>query len=167
MRKMAISFLTVFAFLAFISIASANVSTVPAGGSTICENASWLVDNLSDDQETTIQFDIGPHAYVWEKTYTQVLEPGGFRANAIAAKTKVTNKGPGAISVNCQHKRADSHDWKVDAGSQKTYQTNYHMDHVVPSTYIEPGLGQPQGTERSLFSQGGGASGGAIPEINR
>ncbi|MBT5762458.1 MAG: hypothetical protein HOI59_01200, partial [Nitrospina sp.] len=58
-------------------------------------------------------------------------------------------------------------DWKKDAGSQKTYQNNYHMDHVTPSTYIEPGMGQPEGTERGLFSQNGGGDGGGTSERNR
>jgi hypothetical protein len=36
------------------------------------------------------------------------------------------------------------------------------MDHVTPGTYIEPGLGQPEGTERGIF----GVS-GAKKEIDR
>lgn len=42
------------------------------------------------------------------------------------------------------------HDWKIEAGAGKTYQSDYHMDHVQPGTYVEPGLGQPQGTERGI-----------------
>ena len=34
--------------------------------------------------------------------------------------------------------------------------------------YVEPGMGQPLGTERGLFSQnGGGAGGGATSEVSR
>ncbi len=74
----------------------------------------------------------------------------------------ITNKGPGRISVNCQRQRFDRHDWKIDAGSGKTYQSNYHLDHVKPETYIEPGLGQPEGTERGVFGVTG-----AKPEAYR
>ena len=56
---------------------------------------------------------------------------------------------------------------KIDAGSGKTYQPNYHMDHVRPGTYIEPGMGMEQGHERGLFSQRGGGFGGDISESNR
>ncbi|MBT5257712.1 MAG: hypothetical protein HOL75_02225, partial [Nitrospina sp.] len=79
-------------------------------------------------------------------------------ANAIAQKTVFKNKGPGNVSVNCQRQRFDRHDWKIDAGSGKTYQSDYHMDHVTPGSYIEPGFGMPQGTERGLFSNMGNKS---------
>ncbi|MFQ5672052.1 MAG: hypothetical protein ACE5G9_03080 [Nitrospinales bacterium] len=141
--------------LAFSTLASANVSIVKPGGQTTCENASWVVYNLSEDSETSIQFDIGPYAYAWDKVWNRTLPPGGFQTNAIAVKSSISNKGPGDIQVNCQRKRFDSHDWKIDAGSGKTYQPNYHLDHVRPSTYIEPGLGLEPGYERGLFGTQG------------
>ena len=70
--------------------------------------------------------------------------------------------------MNCQKRDNNAaHDWKIDPGSHKTYQVDYHMDHVRPSTYIEPGMGQPEGTERGLFSQRGDSSGGTTGEIDR
>ena len=70
-------------------------------------------------------------------------------------KTTFKNNGPGNVIVNCQRQRADRHDWKIDAGSGKTYQSEYHLDHVQPGTYIEPGLGLPEGTERGIFGTQG------------
>ncbi len=49
----------------------------------------------------------------------------------------------------------DRHDWKIDPGSGKTYQSNYALDKVQPGTYIEPGLGMPQGMERGIGSARG------------
>ena len=148
--------LAVFAFLAVATVASANVTNVKSGGAVVCEDASWIVYNVSETQDTTIKFDIGPHAYAWKKIFKYTMSPGGFAANAIALKSTITNNGPGEVQVNCQRKRYDSHHWKVDAGSGKTYQQNYHLDHVKPGTYIEPGLGQPEGTEgRALFDVSG------------
>ena len=156
MLKKSTVVLAVFAFLTVATVASANVTNVKAGGKAVCEDASWIVYNISETQDTNIKFDIGPYAYAWKKVFKYTLPPGGFEANAIALKSTITNNGPGDIQVNCQRKRYDSHDWKVDAGSGKTYQSDYHMDHVQPGTYIEPGLGQPQGTEgRALFDISG------------
>ena len=142
--------LTVLAFLVFATLASANTTVVKAGGSSVCQDASWIVYNISETEEANIQFDIGPYSYAWSKKWNRTLPPGGVQTNAVALKSTISNKGPGDVQVNCQRKRYDSHDWKVDAGSGKTYQPNYHMDHVRPGTYIEPGLGLPEGTERSL-----------------
>ena len=49
-------------------------------------------------------------------------------------------------------------------GSGKSYQPNYSMDHVTPGTYIEPGLGQPEGTERGIFGTQGTGDGGTTGE---
>ena len=152
MRRTAVSLITIFSLFSFVALASANVTEVKAGGKAICENASWVVYNLSETEETNITFDIGPHAYAWEKIFKATLPPGGYETNALAMKSIITNDGPGDISVNCQRQRFDRHDWKIDPGSGKTYQSNYHLDHVRPGTYIEPGMGLPEGTERGIFS---------------
>ena len=151
MRRTAVSLITVFALFSFVALASANVTEVKAGDKAVCENASWVVYNLSETEDTDIEFDIGPHAYAWEKLFKATLPPGGYETNAMAMKSIITNKGPGAISVNCQRQRFDRHDWKIDPGSGKTYQSDYHLDHVRPGTYIEPGMGLPEGTERGIF----------------
>jgi hypothetical protein len=158
MRRTAISLISVFALFSFVTFASANEVVVKAGGKSVCENASWIVYNLSETEDTNITFDIGPHAYAWEKVFKATLPPGGYETNAMAMKSIITNKGPGAISVNCQRQTFDRHDWKIDPGSGKTYQSDYHLDHVRPGTYIEPGMGLPEGTERGIF---GAASGNA------
>lgn len=132
-------------------------------GFSTCENAGWVVYNLSETAETTIEFDIGPHGFAWEKVWKVAIPAGGYETNAIASKSVITNKGPGDITVNCQRQLFDRHDWKIDAGSGKTYQPNYQMDHVVPQTYIEPGFGQPEGTERDV----GGVIGGQRGEAAR
>ena len=156
MLKRSAVILAVFAFLAVATVVNANVTNVKSGGSAVCEDASWIVYNISETQDTNIKFDIGPYAYAWKKVFKYTLPPGGFEANAIALKSTITNNGPGEIQVNYQRKRYDAHHWKVDAGSGKTYQSDYHLDHVRPGTYIEPGLGQPRGTEgRALFDISG------------
>jgi hypothetical protein len=152
MRRTAFSLITVFALFSFVATASANVTEVKAGGTATCENSSWVVYNTSETEETNITFDIGPYAYAWEKVFKATLPPGGYETNAMAMKSTITNKGPGSISVNCQRQRFDRHDWRMDAGSGKTYQSNYHLDHTRPNTYIEPGMGMPKGTERGIFS---------------
>lgn len=169
MRKTVVALLAVF-FVFSVSVASANVSTVKAGSKATCLNASWVIENLSETDETKVNVHLGKHAYGWDMNFDRDLEPGGFLANALELKTVFTNNGPGDIQVNCQAHRVESAsrvDWKKDAGSSKAYQTNYHLDHVRPGTYIEPGLGQPLGTERGLFSQTGNASGGSVGESNR
>jgi hypothetical protein len=155
MRRTAISLISVFALFSFVTFASANEVVVKAGGESVCENASWIVYNLSETEDTNITFDIGPHAYAWEKVFKATLPPGGYETNAMAMKSIITNKGPGAISVNCQRQTFDRHDWKIDPGSGKTYQSDYHLDHVRPGTYIEPGMGLPTGTERGIFGAAG------------
>jgi hypothetical protein len=152
MRKKGLVIFAMFAFLAVAVTASANVSNVDPGGKTVCENASWVVNNLSETDETTVVIDLGPMAYSWHKVVTRTIPPGGFQANALEPRTIFENKGPGVIQVNCQRQRFDRHDWKIDPGSGKTYQSDYHMDHVTPGTYIEPGLGMPEGTERGIFA---------------
>ena len=176
MRKTVVTLLAVFFVFSIFSvtIASANVQTVKAGTSASCLRASWVIENLSETQSTTVHINVGPIGYSWNKNFDRTLSPGGFLANASEPKSTFDNKGPGDILLNCQRHRVESAsrvDWKRDAGSQKTYQSNYHMDHVTPSTYIEPGMGQPEGTERGLFSVRGGmdasGSGGATGEVNR
>ncbi len=169
MKKTVVALFAVF-FVFSVSIASANVSTLKAGSSTVCLNASWVIENLSEVAGTKVHIHIGPLGYSWNKNFNRTLMPGGFLANSLEPKTVFKNNGPGEVLVNCQRSRVESsnrHEWKKDPGSQKTYQTNYHMDHVRPSTYVEPGMGQPEGTERGLFSQAGGGSGGATGESNR
>ena len=146
-------------FVFSVSVASANVSTVKAGGTADCLRAGWVIENLSETKSTTVHIDLGIMAYSWKKNFDRTIAPGDFLANAANNKATFTNKGPADISLNCQRTRvenANRHEWKKDAGSQKTYQSNYHLDHVRPGTYIEPGMGQPEGTERGLFSQTNG-----------
>jgi hypothetical protein len=158
MRKKSLVISALFAFLFVAVAANANVSNVAAGEKTVCLNASWVVSNLSETDPTTVVIDLGPMAYSWHKVITRKIAPGGFQANALEPKTTFDNKGPGTIQVNCQRQAADRHDWKIDPGSGKTYQSNYHLDHVKPGTYIEPGMGMPEGTERGIFSVGGNKS---------
>ena len=158
MRKTVLALLAVF-FVFSVSVASANVATVQPGGSAQCERAGWVIENQSETKDTVVHIDIGKLAYSWTKNFDRTLPPGDFLANALEEKTTFKNKGPAAITLNCQRSRmenANRHEWKKDAGSHKTYQSNYHLDHVTPGTYIEPGMGQPQGTERGLFSQTNG-----------
>jgi len=154
MRKNIVTLLAVF-FVFSVSVASANVSVVKAGGKADCLRAGWVIENLSETQSTTVHIHLGTVAYSWNKNFDRTIPPGDFLANAANKKASFTNKGPAAISLNCQRSRVENsnrNEWKKDAGSQKTYQPNYHLDHVKPSTYIEPGMGQPEGTERGLFS---------------
>ena len=150
MKKSLIALCTAFVVMAFAVSANANVTVLKPGESSVCINASWIAYNVSEAADTNIEFDIGPWGYNWGKLMKRTIAPGGFQAGSIAMGTKFKNNGPGNLSVNCQRQRFDRHDWKIDAGSQKTYQPNYHLDHVQPGTYIEPGLGQPWGTERGL-----------------
>ena len=168
MRKTVVALLAVF--FVSVTVASANVSTVKAGSKGSCLKASWVIENLSETAETTVHINVGAIAYSWNKNFDRTIEPGGFLANSLEEKSTFENKGPGDITINCQAHRVESAsrvDWKKDAGSHKTYQSNYHMDHVRPGTYIEPGMGQPEATERGLFSQNGNASGGGVRESNR
>ncbi|MBI4384684.1 MAG: hypothetical protein HY579_11700 [Nitrospinae bacterium] len=162
-RKTVVSIFTALAFVTFGASAYANVNVVKKGESSTCENASWVVYNLSETDDTNIEFDIGPHGFAWEKVWKVAIPAGGYETNAIAMKSTIKNAGPGDVTVNCQRQLFDRHDWKIDAGSGKTYQSNYQMDHVVPQTYIEPGFGQPEGTERDIT----GVIGGQRSEANR
>ena len=47
MRKNIVTLLAVF-FVFSVSVASANVSTVPAGGKADCLRAGWIIENLSE-----------------------------------------------------------------------------------------------------------------------
>ena len=158
MRKNIVTLLAVF-FVFSVSVASANVSVVKAGSKADCIRAGWVIENLSETQATTVHIHLGTVAYSWKKNFDRTIAPGDFLANAANNKATFTNKGPADISLNCQRTRVENsnrHEWKKDPGSQKTYQSNYHLDHVRPGTYIEPGMGQPEGTERGLFSQTNG-----------
>ena len=158
MRKTVVTLLAVLLVFS-VSVASANVSVVKAGSKADCLRAGWVIENLSETKSTTVHIHLGTVAYSWNKNFDRTLPPGDFLANAANNKATFTNKGPADISLNCQRTRVENsnrHEWKKDAGSQKTYQSNYHLDHVRPSTYIEPGMGQPEGTERGLFSQTNG-----------
>ena len=169
MRKTIVALLAVF-FVFTVSIASANVSTLKSGSKSDCLNASWVIENLSETTSTVVHINVGPIGYSWNKNFDRTIPPGDFLAHALQPKSTFTNKGPADILVNCQATRVENsnrHEWKKDAGSQRTYQSNYHMDHVRPGTYIEPGMGQPEGTERGLFSQNAGGSGGATGEAAR
>ncbi len=159
---------TLLAFLFVVGSANAAVTSLKAGESTNCVNAGWVVTNQSEEQDTVITFDVGPIGYGWGKTAARTLAPGGYQANALARKTVFHNKGPGTVSVNCQRRATDFfHDWKIDAGSSKTYQADYHSDHVTPGTYIEPGMGLPVGTERGIFGGAGTGDGGGTGERYR
>ncbi len=91
MKKM-VSIFTVFAVMAFVAVANANVNVVQPGGQSVCENASWKVDNLSETEETVITYNLGPIAYGWGKDEEVSLAPGGFETNAMAKKSVITNK---------------------------------------------------------------------------
>ena len=157
MKKTVFALIVAVAFMLVASISSAAVSVLAAGQSGICEKAGWVATNQSEQKDTQLVFNVGPIGYGWGKDVTRTLAPGGYQANALAQRTVFKNKGPGKVTINCQRRATDFfHDWKVDTNSL-TYQPNYNMDHVTPGTYIEPGLGQPEGTERGIFGGAGGA----------
>ena len=152
MKKTVVALTVAVAFIFVASISSAAVTSVPAGKSTVCVQSAWIAYNTDEQRDTQLQFNVGPIGYGWGKDVVRTLAPGGYQANAITQKTVFKNKGPGKVTINCQRRAQDYfHDWKTDPGSGKTYQPNYSMDHVTPGTYIEPGLGQPEGTERGIF----------------
>ncbi len=151
MRKMAFSLLAIFAVLCWVTTASAHKTTLGSGDKSVCKNGSWAIQNTSETAETTVVFNPGPYGYHWGKPHKRSIAPGGFQQGGIAILTTFENKGPAPVTVNCQRRAIDFfHDWKVDSGSGMTYQPDYHMDHVQPGTYIEPGLGMPEGTERGI-----------------
>ena len=156
MKKTVLALTVAVAFIFVASISSAAVTVLAAGQSGICEKAGWLATNQSEQKDTQLVFNVGPIGYGWGKDVTRTLAPGGYQANALAQKTVFKNKGPGKVTINCQRRATDFfHDWKMDPGAGKTYQPNYSSDHVSPGTYIEPGLGMPEGTERGLFGVAG------------
>ena len=159
MKKTVFALIVAVAFMFVASISSAAVTVLAAGQSGICEKAGWLATNQSEQKDTQLVFNVGPIGYGWGKDVTRTLAPGGYQANALAQRTVFKNKGPGKVTINCQRRATDFfHDWKIDAGSGSTYQPNYFSDHVTPGTYIEPGMGQPEGTERGIFGVSGHAS---------
>ena len=168
MRKTLVALMAVFFVFSIFSVASAGVSTIDAGKSSVCFNAGWNIVNLSEDKATKVHINVGPIGYSWNKHFDRTLAPGGFLTHALQPKSTFDNKGPGPIQLNCQKQVSEAaHDWKIDPGGQRTYQVDYHLDHVRPGTYIEPGMGQPEGTERGLFSQRGAQSGGTVGEVAR
>jgi hypothetical protein len=155
MKKTVIALTVALAFMFVASISSAAVNVLAAGQSTTCERAGWIATNQDEKRDTQLVFNVGPIGYGWGKDVTRTLAPGGYQANALAARTVFKNKGPGKVTINCQRRATDFfHDWKVDTNSL-TYQPDYHSDHVTPGTYIEPGLGMPVGTERGIFGGSG------------
>ena len=156
MKKTIVALTLAVVFMFVASISSAATSVLSAGQTGFCDKAGWIAYNLDETQDTKLQFNVGPIGYGWGKDVTRTLAPGGYQANALAQRTVFKNKGPGAVSVNCQSRdRSFYHDWKIDPGSMKTYQPDYHSDHVTPGTYIEPGFGMPHGTERGIFGVSG------------
>ena len=157
MKKTVLALTVAVAFMFVASISSAAVNVLAAGQTTTCEKAGWLATNQDEKRDTQLVFNVGPIGYGWGKDVTRTLAPGGYQANALAQRTVFKNKGPGKVTINCQRRATDFfHDWKVDTNSL-TYQPDYTSDHVAPGTYIEPGLGQPEGTERGIFGGQGGA----------
>jgi len=157
MKKTVLALTVAVVFMFVASISGAAVNVLAAGQTTTCEKAGWLATNQDEKRDTQLVFNVGPIGYGWGKDVTRTLAPGGYQANALAQRTVFKNKGPGKVTINCQRRATDFfHDWKVDTNSL-TYQPNYTSDHVSPGTYIEPGLGQPVGTERGLFGGQGGA----------
>jgi len=155
MKKTVLALTVAVAFMFVASVSSAAVTVLDAGQSGICEKAGWLATNQSEQKDTQLVFNVGPIGYGWGKDVTRTLAPGGYQANALAQRTVFKNKGPGKVTINCQRRATDFfHDWKVDTNSL-TYQPDYHSDHVAPGTYIEPGLGMPEGTERGIFATQG------------
>ena len=158
MKKTLLALIVAVAFMFVATISSAAVNVLAAGQSTTCEKAGWVATNQDEKRDTQLVFNVGPIGYGWGKDVTRKLAPGGYQANALAQRTVFKNKGPGKVTINCQRRATDFfHDWKIDAGAGKTYQPDYHSDHVSPGTYIEPGLGMPEGTERGLFGGSGQA----------
>ena len=153
-KTIALTVALVFVFVA--SVASAATNVLAAGQTTTCEKAGWVATNQDEKRSTQLVFNVGPIGYGWGKDVKRTLAPGGYQANAVAQRTVFTNKGPGKVTINCQRRATDFfHDWKIDAGSGMTYQPDYYSDHVAPGTYIEPGMGQPEGTERGIFGVSG------------
>ena len=159
MKKTVFALTIVVAVMFVASISSAATNVLAAGQTTTCEKAGWVATNQDEKRDTQLVFNVGPIGYGWGKDVKRTLAPGGYQANAVAQRTVFTNKGPGKVTINCQRRATDFfHDWKIDAGSGMTYQPDYHSDHVTPGTYIEPGMGQPEGTERGIFGVSGHAS---------
>ena len=156
MKKIVFALTVAVAVMFVASISSAATNVLAAGQTTTCEKAGWVATNQDEKRDTQLVFNVGPIGYGWGKDVTRTLAPGGYQANALAQRTVFKNKGPGKVTINCQRRATDFfHDWKMDAGANTTYQPNYHSDHVRPDTYIEPGLGMPEGTERGIFGISG------------
>ena len=159
MKKTVLALTVAVAFMFVASISSAATNVLAAGQTTTCEKAGWVATNQDEKRDTQLVFNVGPIGYGWGKDVKRTLAPGGYQANAVAQRTVFTNKGPGKVTINCQRRATDFfHDWKIDAGAGTTYQPDYFSDHVTPGTYIEPGMGQPEGTERGIFGVSGHAS---------
>ena len=90
MRKTVVTLLAVL-FVFSVSVASANVSTVPAGGKADCNRAGWVIENLSETAPTKVHIHIGALAYSWTKNFDRTLEPGGFLSNALERSRYTTS----------------------------------------------------------------------------
>ena len=134
MRKTVVALLAVFLYSLY-QLRAQTFLAVKSGGKATCLNASWVIENWSETKGTVVHINVGTLGYSWNKNFDRTLEPGGFLANSLEPKSTFENKGPGDLLVNCQAHRVENAnrvEWKKDAGSHKTYQSNYHLDHVQP-----------------------------------
>ena len=100
MNKTVTALILAVVFMFVASISSAMTSTLDAGQTGVCVQASWVAYNQDESKDTQLQFNVGPIGYGWGKDVTRTLAPGGFQANAVAQKTVFKNKGPGNVTVN-------------------------------------------------------------------
>ena len=117
MRKTLVALMAVFFVFSIFSvtIASAGVSTIAAGESSVCLRAGWNIVNLSEDKETKVHINVGPIGYSWNKNFDRTLAPGGFLSHASQPKSTFDNKGPGDIELNCQKQDSQAlHDFDFD-----------------------------------------------------
>ncbi len=138
-----------FVLLALLAVASCSKNAAPPEVSQAPQDQKQNLPATQSSQDTStdqllLERDLNELSLL-EMEVTSKAEP---RAEAVTenwglSKESVPKRKPPL-------RRFDRHDWKIDAGSGKTYQSDYHMDKVLPGTYIEPGLGQPQGTERGI-----------------
>ena len=93
MRKTVVTLLAVLLVFS-VSVASANVSTVKAGGKADCLRAGWVIENLSETKSTTVHIHLGTLAYSWNKNFDRTLPPGDFLANAANNKACLLYTSP-------------------------------------------------------------------------
>jgi hypothetical protein len=92
MNKTVTALILAVVFMFVASISSASKTTLSAGQTGVCIQASWVAYNQDEEKDTQLQFNVGPIGYGWGKNVTRTLAPGGFQANAIAQKTVFKNK---------------------------------------------------------------------------